>query len=238
MGRGRREWQTSPWAWGLFDGILAASAAATLALVVVLVTPRLREAEWLRSRLGVEAVAGAVVVAGGLLGTGGLVVRAARAGAFEASIRRGVPGDLMRGAWLLAVPVAALGTALLREETSTSRAALGWIALYLAWAWGACSIAFLTYGADKYVAIERGRGRPEFSRRVPEAVLQSFALLGGLPGSLLAQRVFRHKTSGDKRGFRAGVWGMAIIHYACVAGVVYLLASREGLSITPIRLDY
>lgn len=206
--------------------MLAASAAATLALVVVLVTPRLREAEWLRSRLGVEAVVGAVVVVGGLLGAGGLIICAARAGAFEASIRRGVPGDLMRGVWLLVVPVAALGTALLREESSTNRAALGWLSLCLAWTWGACCIAFLTYGADKYVAIERGRGRPEFSRRVPEAVLQSFALLGGLPGSLLAQRVFRHKTSDDKRGFRAGVWGLGIIHYACVAGLAYLIVTR------------
>lgn len=224
--RGRREWQTSAWAWGLFDLGLAVSAAATMGLVIVLSTPRLRDAGWLRSRLGVEAAVAGIVILGGLLGVGGLIVRAARAAAYEASIRRGVPGDLARGAWLLVLPVAALGTALIRGDASTDRAPLAWLALYLAWTWGACCLAFLTYGADKHVAIERGRGRPEFSRRVPEAVLQGFALIGGLPGSLLAQRVYRHKTSADKRGFRAGVWGLGVVHYACIAGLAYLIVTR------------
>ena len=97
-----------------------------------------------------------------------------------------------------------------------------------AWGWGASVAAFLTYGADKWVAVERGRGREDFGRRTPEGALQAFALLGGEPGAMLARRVFRHKTSPDKRGFRARAWLLAAAHYAAVAGLAFLLARRGG----------
>lgn len=48
-------------------------------------------------------------------------------------------------------------------------------------------IAFLLYGLDKRAATRGGW-------RTSEARLHLFELLGGWPGALLAQRVFRHKT--------------------------------------------
>jgi len=47
-------------------------------------------------------------------------------------------------------------------------------------------ITFFAYGLDKRAA-RRGR------RRTPEATLHLLELLGGFPGAMVAQRVFRHK---------------------------------------------
>ena len=58
-------------------------------------------------------------------------------------------------------------------------------------------LAFALYGSDKTAA---GRG----GWRTPEATLHAVALLGGWPGALLAQRVFRHKTR--KQPFRTVFW--------------------------------
>lgn len=58
-------------------------------------------------------------------------------------------------------------------------------------------LAFALYGADK-AAARSGRWR------TPEATLHLVALLGGWPGALAAQRVFRHKTR--KQPFRAIFW--------------------------------
>ena len=58
---------------------------------------------------------------------------------------------------------------------------------------GMSVIAFLFYGYDKRQAV---RNRP----RIPEVVLHLLALLGGTPGALLGQLVFRHKTK--KLSFR------------------------------------
>lgn len=221
-GSRRREAQTSAWTWGLFHAALAASAMGTAALVVVMLEPRLRDAGWLRSRVGMGAVAAVGLGLALAMGVGGLIVRASRALAYECSMRRGVIPDLIAGSWLLAVPALAVAAASARAWASWAGAGVGLSGLYLAWAWAVSVVAFLTYGADKYVAIERGRGREDFSRRTPEGALQSFALLGGAPGAILAQRVFRHKTSDDKRAFRAKVWLLAIVHYVALAGLAYL----------------
>ena len=58
---------------------------------------------------------------------------------------------------------------------------------------GMSVIAFLFYGYDKRQAV---RNRP----RVPEVILHLLALLGGTPGALMGQLVFRHKTK--KLSFR------------------------------------
>jgi uncharacterized membrane protein YsdA (DUF1294 family) len=49
-------------------------------------------------------------------------------------------------------------------------------------------ITFITYLLDKSAA-QAGRWR------VPEKTLHTLALAGGWPGALLAQKMFRHKTS-------------------------------------------
>lgn len=58
-------------------------------------------------------------------------------------------------------------------------------------------LCFITYGMDKRAA-QAGR------RRVPESRLHWLEFLGGWPGALLAQQVFRHKTS--KGGYQFDFW--------------------------------
>lgn len=57
------------------------------------------------------------------------------------------------------------------------------------------------YGYDKHQA--RGQGR-----RVREATLHTLAALGGTPGALVAQSLFRHKTR--DANFRRGFWAIAL----------------------------
>ncbi|HYE49475.1 MAG TPA: DUF1294 domain-containing protein [Azospirillaceae bacterium] len=85
-------------------------------------------------------------------------------------------------------------------------------ALYLALASAA---GFLAFAWDKRCAI---RGR----RRVPERHLLLLATLGGSPGALLAQRLFRHKTS--KQPFRRRFNAILVVQVVLLAGAV--LAGR------------
>ena len=55
------------------------------------------------------------------------------------------------------------------------------------------AVTLALYGYDKHLAVA---GRT----RVPEAALHVAALLGGSPGAMVAQGLFRHKTR--KRSFR------------------------------------
>ncbi|MGO2131453.1 MAG: DUF1294 domain-containing protein [Halomonas sp.] len=66
-------------------------------------------------------------------------------------------------------------------------------------------IAFFTYGLDKRFA------RKE-KRRIAESTLLLLGLLCGWPGALVAQRVFRHKTS--KRSFQISFWVMVVVNVA------------------------
>ncbi|MEO5664344.1 MAG: DUF1294 domain-containing protein [Nocardioides sp.] len=68
------------------------------------------------------------------------------------------------------------------------------------------AVAFVMYGADKSAA-ERGRWRTS------ESTLHTLALIGGWPGALVGQQVFRHKTT--KRPFRTIFWFTVIAN--CVA---------------------
>ena len=54
-------------------------------------------------------------------------------------------------------------------------------------------LTFALYCFDKRAAIRS-------TRRTPEISLHVLAILGGWPGALLAQRIFRHKTG--KTGFQ------------------------------------
>jgi len=85
-------------------------------------------------------------------------------------------------------------------------------------AYGLLSIVtFAVYGADKRAAV---RG----AWRTPEATLHTLALLGGWPGALVAQRVFRHKSR--KRSFLAVFWVTVAVNSAALAVVLNLLGQR------------
>jgi uncharacterized membrane protein YsdA (DUF1294 family)/cold shock CspA family protein len=85
-------------------------------------------------------------------------------------------------------------------------------ALHLAWPlprvvpllYGALSTAlFIIYGLDKWAA-RKGQAR------VAEASLHLVALLGGWPGALLGQQLFRHKTA--KPAFLRMTWAMVCLN--------------------------
>ena len=76
----------------------------------------------------------------------------------------------------------------------------------------ASAAAFVMYGADKSAAV-RGRWRTS------ESTLHILALVGGWPGALVAQRVFRHKTT--KQPFRVIFWMTVIANCAALAWLVY-----------------
>jgi uncharacterized membrane protein YsdA (DUF1294 family) len=75
----------------------------------------------------------------------------------------------------------------------------------------ASAIAFVIYAADKRAA-KRG------ARRVSEATLHFWGLVGGWPGALLAQQVFRHKTR--KLSFQMMFWTTVVLNCAAVVWVL------------------
>ncbi len=74
------------------------------------------------------------------------------------------------------------------------------------------AVTFIAYGADKGAARRSGR-------RVPESTLHVLALLGGWPGALVAQQVFRHKTR--KQPFRVVFWLAVVANCLALAGVLF-----------------
>ncbi|MCF5709522.1 DUF1294 domain-containing protein [Pseudomonas syringae] len=66
-------------------------------------------------------------------------------------------------------------------------------------------LAFVLYRHDK---LQAGQG----GQRTPENVLHAVELLGGWPGALLAQQVFRHKTR--KVSFQVVFWLIVLVHQA------------------------
>jgi uncharacterized membrane protein YsdA (DUF1294 family) len=93
-------------------------------------------------------------------------------------------------------------------------AALGWLPLPIAGAYLAMSaVSFVLYWVDKAAA---GRG----GQRTPEGTLHLVGLLGGWPGALVAQQVFRHKTV--KRSFQVVFWITVALN---LAGLWWLISS-------------
>jgi uncharacterized membrane protein YsdA (DUF1294 family) len=74
--------------------------------------------------------------------------------------------------------------------------------------------SFAAFGFDKRRATTGGR-------RVPERTLLLLAFLGGWPGSILAQRQFRHKT--QKVSFLFAFWAVVVLHVVLVGAVAYKL---------------
>ena len=121
-----------------------------------------------------------------------------------------------------------------RDLSKPLPAAVSWITLlvfagalagayfFFALAWwvpalyGAASIvAFAAYGIDKAAARRQ-------ANRISEQTLLLLGLVGGWPGALVAQQVFRHKTR--KRSFRRAFWGTVGVNILALAAFVYITA--------------
>ncbi|MBN8503512.1 MAG: DUF1294 domain-containing protein [Burkholderiales bacterium] len=83
--------------------------------------------------------------------------------------------------------------------------------------YGALSMAlFIVYGLDKWAA-RRGQSR------VSEFALHALALLGGWPGALLGQHVFRHKVAQPR--FLRITWAMVVLNISLLLVVCTPLLS-------------
>lgn len=122
--------------------------------------------------------------------------------------------DLMNlVAWLVAIWLAAAVVMLVLVFAQPAAAAFHWTTdVYLAATVLFSALAFGAMGLDKYRA---GRGK----RRIPEAVLHTFELLAGWPGSLLGQRTFRHKTR--KLTYQGVFWAIVVVHLALLAWMAW-----------------
>ncbi len=108
------------------------------------------------------------------------------------------PGLARRVVWFgLAFLLLAPTLALIR----LSRVVDGWLLLGLSF--GLSLQAFLLHRSDKRRA-ETGAGR------IPEATLHAAELIGGWPGALVAQRLFRHKTA--KTSYQVVFWLIILLH--------------------------
>lgn len=87
------------------------------------------------------------------------------------------------------------------------------VAAYLAMMVVLSLVAFALFGYDKRRAQTDGS-------RVPEKTLHWLALLGGWPGVLCGQRVFRHKTK--KLSYRLIFWLCVALHLTFSGGALYL----------------
>lgn len=76
-------------------------------------------------------------------------------------------------------------------------------------------VALIAYGRDKRAA-RRG------DRRTPEAVLHGIELLGGWPGALLAQRLFRHKNA--KLSYQLVFWLIGALHLGAWVAVLRVVS--------------
>jgi uncharacterized membrane protein YsdA (DUF1294 family) len=85
-----------------------------------------------------------------------------------------------------------------------------WIVLYLSLVVLLSAVTFATYGIDK-------RRARTASHRVPERTLHLLALLGGWPGALAGQHLFRHKIA--KTRFLVLFWLTVFLHLGIVAAV-------------------
>jgi uncharacterized membrane protein YsdA (DUF1294 family) len=132
----------------------------------------------------------------------------------ERDFSRPLPSAL---SWtVLAIFAAALAIAVVAGGLSW------WI---LAWYGALSAVAFFAYGLDKSAA---KRGAP----RTSESALLMMGFVGGWPGALVAQQLYRHKTR--KRSFRHAFWATVVVNVLVLGAFVVLL--QAGLRMPD--LDY
>jgi uncharacterized membrane protein YsdA (DUF1294 family)/cold shock CspA family protein len=114
--------------------------------------------------------------------------------------------------------LAAVFAVLVVALTSAEKIPVGLLFIYLV-----CSgITFIAYAFDKAAAMNK-------RWRTQEATLHLLSLAGGWPGALVAQKMFRHKSS--KREFLLVFWSTvvancgALVWFMTDKGVVFLRAS-------------
>ena len=88
-----------------------------------------------------------------------------------------------------------------------------------AWYALASIVTLGAYGLDKRAAT-KGRWRTK------EKTLHTLELIGGWPGALAGQALFRHKTR--KTSFKLVLWSIIALHVAAWAGVLYLVRPWEA----------
>jgi uncharacterized membrane protein YsdA (DUF1294 family) len=118
----------------------------------------------------------------------------------------------------VAVPIAFAMSFLvaLAALAAVGRLEMSWLALY----YGASIITYGAYARDKNAA-------QNAHRRIPESKLHLMSLIGGWPGALIAQALFRHKTR--KTSFLIRYWLTVIVN--CIAlGVIV------GKGVSPVRV--
>ncbi|ADO50069.1 DUF1294 domain-containing protein [[Enterobacter] lignolyticus] len=76
------------------------------------------------------------------------------------------------------------------------------------------ALTLAVYGADKLAARKTWR-------RVPESTLLIFGLVGGWPGAILGQQVFRHKT--QKQPFRTYFFISVMMNVVVLVGLYRFL---------------
>ncbi|HEY0563154.1 MAG TPA: DUF1294 domain-containing protein [Methylophilus sp.] len=81
-------------------------------------------------------------------------------------------------------------------------------------------LTFSLYWSDK-------RAAQNDSQRTPENTLQLLSLIGGWPGGLFAQRIFRHKST--KQSFQLTYWAVVFLNIAMLL-VITSSFGRDQLS--------
>jgi uncharacterized membrane protein YsdA (DUF1294 family)/cold shock CspA family protein len=98
--------------------------------------------------------------------------------------------------------------------------------LWVLWLYlGMSAICFAAYGIDKRAAVAR-------TWRIPESSLLLAGMLGGWPGAIVGQQVFRHKTK--KSAFRAAFWTSVVLNVI----VFVLFSSPPGRMLIESTITY
>lgn len=127
------------------------------------------------------------------------------------AVQAAKPSKSRRGAGPLVL--ATLFIAALAEATAVGALSPYILGLYLA----GSAITFFAYAWDKWAATNN-------RWRTAESTLHLLGLLGGWPGAIYAQQMFRHKSR--KRSFQVVFWGTVILNCGALA---WFLARAEQI---------